>query len=76
MARNRRNITPEEQLEQLSVDIENMEETLKEMKRTKKELESQIKMNKLEELYDIIISNGKTINEVKEMVENNVEHCA
>lgn len=75
MARNRRNITPEEQLEQLSVDIENMEETLKEMKRTKKELESQIKMNKLEELYNIITSNGKTIDEVKDMLQCE-ESCA
>ena len=75
MARNRRNITPEEQLEQLSVDIENMEETLKEMKRTKKELESQIKMNQLEELYDVITSSGKTIDEVKDMLQCE-ESCA
>ena len=75
MARNRRNITPEEQLEQLSVDIENMEETLKEMKRTKKELESKVKMNKLEELYNIMTSNGKTIDEVKDMLQCE-ESCA
>lgn len=45
-----------------------MENILKEMKQTKKELEEQIKMNRLSELDELISSSGKSIDEVKEFL--------
>lgn len=42
MARGRKNLTLDEQLTKITTEIENMENSLKEMKQAKKELEEQI----------------------------------
>ncbi len=66
MARTKKVIlTPEEQLEKLISDIEAAEENIKEMKKSKKELEAQIKMSHLAELDELISASGKSFDEVK-----------
>lgn len=70
MARTKKNLTLEEQLENITLEIEKLEESLKEHKKTKKELEEQIKMNRLLELDEIISVSGKTFDEIKEMLMN------
>lgn len=70
MARPRKVITLEEQLESVNTEIENLENYLAEKKEEQKELEEKIKNSQLEELYAVITNNGKSIIEVKEMLEN------
>lgn len=50
MARGRKPaLTLDEQLEKITAEIENMESSLKELKGAKKDLEEQIRMNRLAE---------------------------
>jgi len=72
MARGRKKtLTPEEQLERIIAEIEETENKLKELKAEKKELDEQIKMNRVAELEEFISSRGLSIDEVKELLENN-----
>ena len=64
-------LTPEEQLEKLIADIETTEADLKEMKKQKKELEMQIKIDRLSELDEIITASGRSLEEVKELLGGN-----
>ena len=68
MARGRKSYTLDEQLEKTTTEIENMENSLKELKKTKKELEEQIKANRLAELDNLITASGKSIDEIKEFL--------
>ena len=68
MARGKKNLTLDEQLEKITIEIENMETSLKELKATKKDLEEQIKMARLSELDELISASGKSFEEVKEML--------
>lgn len=68
MARGKRNLSLDEQLAKITTEIENMENSLKEMKQAKKDLEEQIKMARLVELDELINSKGLTFEEVKEML--------
>ncbi len=68
MARGRKSYTLEEKLAKLTTEIENMESSLKEMKKTKKELEEQIRQNRLAELDELITSKGLTFENVMDMV--------
>ena len=52
----------------VSLVVHNMESSLKEMKKAKKELEDQIKQAKLSELDDIISEKGLSFEEVKELL--------
>ena len=70
MARGRKSLSLDEQLEKITTEIDNMENSLKEMKRTKKELEEQIRQEKLSELNDLINERGLTFEEVKKMLSN------
>ena len=45
-----------------------MENSLKELKSTKKVLEEQIRMNRLAELDEIITASGKSIDEIIELL--------
>ena len=65
MARGRKNLTLDEQLTKITTEIENMENSLKEMKQTKKELEEQIHQQRLSEL---IQKKGLSFDEIKEML--------
>ena len=64
-------LTPEKQLEKLISDIEATKATLKEMEQQKKELEVQIKMNRLSELDELITASGKSFDDVKALLNGN-----
>lgn len=68
MARGKKSYSLEEQMDKIIAEIESTEESLKELKRTKKDLEEQIKMNRLSELDELISASGKSIEEVKAML--------
>lgn len=69
MARGRKpTLTLDEQLAKITEEIENMEASLKELKKTKKDLEEQIKMNRLSELDELIAENGLSYDEVRELL--------
>lgn len=69
MARGRKpTLSLEEQLAKMNTEIENMESSLKEMKKAKKDLEEQIKQARLSELDDIISEKGLSFEEVKELL--------
>lgn len=69
MARGRKPaLTLDEQLAKVTEEIENMESNLKELKKAKKDLEEQIKANRLSELDELITENGLSYDEVKEML--------
>ena len=69
MARGRKPaLSLDEQLEKITAEIENMESSLKEMKKAKKDLEEQIKQARLAELDEIISKKGLSFEEVKELL--------
>lgn len=69
MARGRKAaLTLDEQLTKITTEIDNMESSLKEMKKAKKDLENQIKQARLSELDDIISEKGLSFDEVKELL--------
>ena len=68
MARGRKALSLDEQLAKITTEIENMESSLKEMKKAKKDLEDQIKQARLAELDDIISEKGLSFEEVKELL--------
>ena len=69
MARGRKAaLTLDEQLVKITTEIENMESSLKEMKKAKKDLENQIKHARLSELDYIISEKGLSFDEVKELL--------
>lgn len=67
MARGKK-LSLDEQLVKITTEIENMENSLKEMKKAKKDLEEQIKQARLVELDDLISEKGLTFEEVKKML--------
>ena len=68
MARGRKSLSLDEQLEKITIEIDNMESSLKEMKKAKKDLEDQIKQARLAELDEIIAEKGLSFEEVKELL--------
>lgn len=69
MARGRKPaLTLDEQLVKITEEIENMEVSLKELKKAKKDLEEQIKANRLSELDELIEESGLTYDEVKVLI--------
>jgi chaperonin cofactor prefoldin len=69
MARGRKSLTLEEQLSKITTEIENMEMSLKELKKAKRELEEQIRINRLTELDDLIVASGKSWDEIRELIQ-------
>lgn len=70
MARGVRRLTLDEQLDKITKEIETMENALDELKQTKKEVEDQIRQNRLSELDDLISESGLSFDEVKELLGN------
>ena len=68
MARGRKNLTLDEQLEKITTEIENMENSLRELKSTKKELEEQIHQARLSELDKLIQDKGLSFDDLKEIL--------
>ena len=69
MARGRKPaLTLEEQLTKITEEIDKMKASLKELEKTKDDLEEQIKMNKLSELDELITESGLSYDEVKNIL--------
>ena len=68
MARGRKSLSLDEQLAKITTEIDNMENSLKEMKKAKKDLENQIKQARLAELDELISEKGLSFEEVKKML--------
>lgn len=69
MARGRKSLLSlDEQLEKITVEIDNMESSLKELKKAKKDLEEQIRQARLVELDELISEKGLSFEEVKELL--------
>ena len=68
MARGRKALSLDEQLAKITTEIDNMENSLKEMKKATKDLEDQIKQARLAELDEIISEKGLSFDEVKELL--------
>lgn len=68
MARCKRNLSLQEQLDKITNDIEQMESALVDLKKTKCKIEEQIKQNQLEELHELILSKGMSLEKVKELL--------
>ena len=68
MARGKK-LSLDEQLEKITTEIENMESSLKEMKKAKKDLEDQIKQARLAELDEIISEKGLSFEQVRELLD-------
>lgn len=69
MARGRKKLSLDEQLVKITTEIENMENSLKEMKLAKRNLEEQIRMARLNELDELISEKGLSFEDVKEMLD-------
>lgn len=67
MARTRK-FTTEERLAKVNEDIDRLTEELKSLKEEKVVLEEQLKMDKLEKLYETIKYSGKSFDEVLELI--------
>ena len=68
MARYKKNLPLDEQLSKTIIEIESIEKCLEEMKQMKKDLENQIKIKRLNELDELIVSKGLNINDVKNLL--------
>ena len=64
MARGRKSYTLEEKLQNVTNDIENTKLCLQKLEEEKKELEIQIKQQRLEEIDKMMVQNGKTFDDV------------
>ncbi len=68
MPRGRKKVTPEERLDQIDKQIDELTEKLGSLKIERKETEQKIKNQQLAELFDIVQSSGKSMEEVKAML--------
>ena len=66
MARTKKIILTPKKAEKLTFDIEASKISIKEMEKEKKEIEEQIKINRLAELKELISANGNRFEDVKE----------
>ena len=64
MARGRKSYTLEEKLQNVTNDIENTKLCLEKLEKEKKELEEQIKQQRLDEIDKMMTKNGKTFDDV------------
>ena len=64
MARGRKSYTLEEKLQMVTTDIENTKMCLQKLETEKKELEEQIRQQRLDEINKLMIQNGKTFDDV------------
>lgn len=69
MANRRRKMTTLEEIEAINEEISVKESELDTLKARKKELLEKRKSEELEELYKIIVKSGKSIDDVRAMVE-------
>ena len=68
MARLRKVLSLDEQLEKVVSDINATEKTLQELKEIKKDIEEKIRVRNMEELDALIVQSGKSYEEIKAML--------
>lgn len=68
MARGRKSLTPEENLERIIGLIKENEDAIKKLKAEKIQVEEEIKQKRLSELDALISESGKSFEEVKELL--------
>lgn len=71
MARGRKkqeNVSLEERLADVTAQIERTEDTLKDLRRQRKEIEKLLEEQKKEQLYKAVVDSGKTIEEILEVL--------
>ena len=68
MAR-KKNLTLEEQLEEINQSILTTEQSLESLRNEKKDLEEQLKKGKMQQLYEAIVSSGKNIDDIIKQLE-------
>lgn len=68
MARGRKSLTPEENLERIIGLIKENEDAIKKLKAEKIQVEEEIKQKRLAELDALISESGKSFEEVKELL--------
>lgn len=69
MACRKKRIPISEQIEAINEEINAMELELDSLKAKRKELEKQKRTEEIEELYNVIVKSGKTVDEIKAMIE-------
>ena len=72
MARGKRNLTTAEKNEQVEETIRVKEEELKNLKTERKDLLDQKKKEEMEELYQIIVQSGKSMDEVRKLISGEI----
>lgn len=72
MARGKRNLTTAEKIEQVEETIRVKEEELKNLKTERKDLLDQKKKEEMEELYQIIVQSGKSMDEVRKLISGEI----
>lgn len=72
MARGKRNLTTAEKIEQVEESIRVKEEELKSLKTERKDLIDQKKKEEMEELYQIIVQSGKSMDEVRKLISGEI----
>lgn len=68
MARGRKSLTPEENLERIIGLIKENEDAIKKLKSEKIQVEEEIKQKRLAELDALISESGKSFEEIKELL--------
>ena len=68
MARQRKLLSLEEQLEKFISDIQITEKHLQELRESKKDIEEKIRIRNMEELDALIVQSGKSYEEIKAML--------
>lgn len=71
MARQKKVLSLDEQLEKVVFDIEITEKHLQELRESKKDIEEKIRVKNMEELDALIVKEGKTYEEIKAMILGN-----
>ncbi len=69
--RTRRTFTLEEKLDRINEQIFEKEESLKNLKEQKKQIEKEIHDKKMAELEQLIAGSGMTLEQIKELIEKN-----
>lgn len=68
MARGKKNLTLLERIELTEAEIKTKEEELKDLKAKKKSLLDQKKKEDMEEIYQIVVQSGKSVDEVRKLI--------
>ena len=71
--RKKKNISVEEELVELSQELANCEEKIKELTARKKELKQQIEQKQMEALYKATMESGKSVEEAISLIHENRE---